>query len=263
MSFELAVWYEPKPITREHAENIFLALRHGDPDQHGEQDNAGTTPAGEPYSAWAASAGELHDAWATPTGEPHGAETTPVGGLHDAGPRPGARDDDTEPYPGLAAFADRLPGAEWLSPDHILVSMDPERADDVSSEVFALATECGLVCYDPQRGLVHNLSPRGVYPTMEMRTGDGMIVVSPDLQLISDALATMSPQNPFTALVVFGEHFVQSSPEISGYELEYKDSVRNRMFRTHVPDLKAVQEAFTEYATGERAFLERHDWKLV
>jgi len=161
------------------------------------------------------------------------------------------------------AFADRLPGAEWLSPDHLLVGVDLERADEVSAEVFTLATECGLVCYDPQRHLVHNLSPRGVYPTMEMRTGDGMIVVSPDLQLISDALATMSPQNPFTALVVFGEHFVQSSPEISGYELEYKDSVRNRMFRTHVPDLKAVQEAFTEYATGERAFLERHDWKLV
>ncbi|MER5647379.1 hypothetical protein [Streptosporangium sp. NPDC002524] len=163
----------------------------------------------------------------------------------------------------MTAFADRLPGAGWLSPDHLLVRVDLERADEVSAEVFALAAECGLVCYDPQRGLVHNLSPRGVYPTMEMRTGDGMIVVGPDLRLISDTLATMSPQNPFTALVVFGEHFVQSSPETSGYELEYKDSVRNRMFRTHVPDLGAVQDAFTEYATGERAFLERHDWRLV
>ncbi|GAA4193557.1 hypothetical protein GCM10022252_36680 [Streptosporangium oxazolinicum] len=228
MSFELAVWYEPKPITREHAENVFQALRHGD----------------------------REDAWAAPPGEPEA--TLP----HDADPRPGGRE-DVETHPGVTAFADRLPGAEWLSPDHVLVGVDLERADEVSAEVFALATECGLVCYDPQRGLVHNLSPRGVYPTMEMRTGDGMIVVGPDLQLISDALATMSPQNPFTALVVFGEHFVQSSPESSGYELEYKDSVRNRMFRTHVPDLGAVQDAFTEYATGERAFLERHDWRLV
>ncbi|WP_329090861.1 hypothetical protein [Streptosporangium sp. NBC_01469] len=224
MSFELAVWYEPKPITREHAENIFRSLRHGD------RENAGTP-----------SPGELR---------------------HGTGPGPDERE-DAEAYPGVAAFADRLPGAEWLSPAHVLVGVEPERADEVSAEVFALAAECGLVCYDPQRGLVHNLSPRGVYPTMEMRTGDGMIVVGPDLQLISDALATMSPQNPFTALVVFGEHFVQSSPEISGYELEYKDSVRDRMFRTHVPDLGAVQDAFTEYATGERAFLERHDWRLV
>ncbi|MER6830451.1 hypothetical protein ABT352_30990 [Streptosporangium sp. NPDC000563] len=243
MSFELAVWYEPKPITRERAENVFLGLRNTEP-----RPAAGAAP---------------YNAGATPTGEAHDAETAPAGEPQDAGPRPEEGEDAAEAHPGLAAFADRLPGAEWLSPDHVLVSMDPERADEVSSEIFALATECGLVCYDPQRGLVHNLSPRGVYPTMEMRTGDGMIVVSPDLQLISDALATMSPQNPFTALVVFGEHFVQSSPEISGYELEYKDSVRNRMFRTHVPDLKAVQEAFTEYATGERAFLERHDWKLV
>ncbi|MEU8201571.1 hypothetical protein [Streptosporangium sp. NPDC049046] len=245
MSFELAVWYEPKPITRERAENVFLSLR--DPRNTEPRPDAGAAPIGE-----------SHDA-----GTPHDAETAPAGEPQDAGPRPEEGEDAAEAHPGLVAFADRLPGAEWLSPDHILVSMDPEHADEVSSEVFALATECGLVCYDPQRGLVHNLSPRGVYPTMEMRTGDGMIVVSPDLQFISDALATMSPQNPFTALVVFGEHFVQSSPEISGYELEYKDSVRNRMFRTHVPDLKAVQEAFTEYATGERAFLERHDWKLV
>ncbi|MGS2646461.1 hypothetical protein [Streptosporangium sp. LJ11] len=228
MSFELAVWYEPKPITREHAEKVFRSLHRG------ASEDPGTPPPGEPETTL-----------------PHGED-----------PRPEERE-DAEAHPGVTAFADRLPGAEWLSPDHVLVSVDPERADEVSAEVFALAAECGLVCYDPQRGLVHNLSPRGVYPSMEMRTGDGMIVVGPDLRLISDALATMSPQNPFTALVVFGEHFVQSSPEISGYELEYKDSVRNRMFRTHVPDLGAVQEAFTEYATGGRAFLERHDWKLV
>jgi hypothetical protein len=223
VSFELAVWYEPKPITREHAENVFQALRHGTPKDRG---------------------------------------TPPSDLSEERDPRPEERE-ASEAYPGVAAFADRLPGAEWLSPGHVLVTVDLERADEVSAEVFALAAECGLVCYDPQRGLVHNLSPRGVYPTMEMRTGDGMIVVGPDLRLISDTLTTMSPQNPFTALVVFGEHFVQSSPEISGYELEYKDSVRDRMFRTHVSDLKAVQDAFTEYATGERAFLERHDWRLV
>ncbi|MEU0483621.1 hypothetical protein ABZ260_31085 [Streptosporangium sp. NPDC006013] len=219
MSFELAVWHEPKPITREHAENVFHTFRHGKPH--------GASPRPE-------------------SGAPHSGEQEPA-----------------ETHPGVAAFVERLPEAEPLSAAFALVTVDLERADEVASEVFALAAECGLVCYDPQRGLVHNLSPRGVYPTMEMRTGDGMIVVGPDLQLISDALATMSPQNPFTALVVFGEHFVQSSPEISGYELEYKDSVRDRMFRTHVPDLEAVQTAFTEYATGERAFLERHDWRLV
>ena len=202
MSFELAVWHEPKPITKEHAENVFQALRRGEPE--------------------AAAA-----------------------------------------HPGVAVFAERLSEAEQLSPAHAVVTVDLERADEVSGEAFALAVECELVCYDPQRGLVHNLGPLGVYPAMEMRTGDGMIVVDPDLRLVSDALATMSPQNPFMALVVFGEHFIQTSPEISGYELEYRDSVKDLMFRTHVPRLEAVQNAFAEYATGDRSFLDRHEWRRV
>ncbi|MET8332136.1 hypothetical protein ABZV14_15170 [Streptosporangium canum] len=171
--------------------------------------------------------------------------------------------DAAAPHPGVAAFAARLAEAERVSPACAVVSVDPDRADEVSGEAFALARECGLVCYDPQRGLVHNLAPLGVYSGMQMHTGDGMIVVDPDLRLVTDALATMAPQNPFTALVVFGEHFIQTSPEITGYELEYKDSVQDLMFRTHVSDLETVQDAFTEYATGGRAFLDGHDWRRV
>ncbi|GAA3121161.1 hypothetical protein [Streptosporangium carneum] len=202
MSFELAVWHEPEPITREHAENVFRALRRGEPGAAG-------------------------------------------------------------PHPGVAEFASLLPEAEQLSPAHALVTVDLERSDEVAGEAFTLARRCGLVCYDPQRRLVHNLTPLGAYSGMQLRTGDGMIVVDPDLRLVGDVLTTMSPQNPFTALVVFGEHFVQTSPEISGYELEYKDSLRDVMVRTHVPDLEAVQDAFSEYATDDRAFLERHEWRRV
>ncbi|WP_326820390.1 hypothetical protein [Streptosporangium sp. NBC_01756] len=201
MSVELAVWHEPEPISREQAENVFQALRRGEP-----------------------AAG---------------------------------------PHPGVAAFAERLSGVAQAFPAYALVVVEPERADEVSGEVFAAARECGLVCYDPQRELVHNLAPLGVYSGMQMHTGDGMIVVDPDLRLVADAPATLSPQNPFTALVVFGEHFIQASPEITGYELEYKDSVRDLMFRTHVSDLGAIQQAFAEYATGDRSFLERHDWVRV
>ncbi|MEV7005897.1 hypothetical protein [Streptosporangium sp. NPDC051022] len=201
-NFELAVWYEPEPISRERAESVFRALR-----------------AGEAGAA--------------------------------------------VPCPGVAEFAALLPEAEPVSPAHALVTVDLERSDEVSGEAFALARRCGLVCYDPQRRLVHNLAPLGAYPGMQLRTGDGMIVVDPDLRLVTDAVATMSPQNPFTALVVFGEHFVQTSPEISGYELEYKDSVRDLMLRCHVPGIEAVQEAFGEYATGHRTFLERHEWRQV
>ncbi|WP_248963224.1 hypothetical protein [Sphaerisporangium perillae] len=166
-------------------------------------------------------------------------------------------------HPAVAEFAERLPEAEAVSPAHAVVTVDLDSSDEVSRAAFALARECGLVCYDPQRGLVHNLAPTGAYPEMQLHTGDGMIIVDPDLGLVSDALATLSPQNPFAALVVFGRHFVQASPEQSGYELEYKDSVENVLLRTHAASLAEVQDAFAEYATGERAFLDRHEWQRV
>ncbi|MFI7533006.1 hypothetical protein [Streptosporangium sp. NPDC049376] len=204
MSFELAVWHEPEPITAERAAEVLRALREGD--------------------------------------------TRAV-----------------RPHPGVTEFTAAFPEAVSFgdSPAYALLTVDFERSDEIAGEAFALARECGLVCYDPQRGLVHNLAPLGAYPGMQLRTGDGMIVVDPDLRLVGDAVATMSPQNPFTALVVFGEHFVQSSPEITGYELEYKDSARDVMVRTHVPEIGAVREAFVEYAEGGRSFLERHDWRRV
>ncbi|KAB2350749.1 hypothetical protein [Actinomadura rudentiformis] len=171
------------------------------------------------------------------------------------------------PHPAVAAFAKefggRFPDVE-MSAEHerfARVRMDPERADEVSAQVYALARALGLTCYDPYRRLVHNLGPTGAYEGMQLHTGDGVQVVDPDLGLVRDVLERLSDQNPFAALVVFGEHFVQAAPEPGGYELEYKDSRQNKLHRTHVTDLAVVQRAFDEYARGDRAFLDRHAWE--
>ncbi|WP_285708279.1 hypothetical protein [Microtetraspora sp. NBRC 16547] len=149
------------------------------------------------------------------------------------------------------AFAELFPGER-------IDDIAPERIDEISNAVFALAREHGLVCYDPQRDLVHNLEPRGVHPQMQMHTGDGMAVTDPDLRLISDVLDTLSAQNPFVALVCFGQHFMQVAP---GYELEFKEGGEIRGIVTS--DLAEVRRAMLEYATGDRAFLQRHEWKPV
>ncbi|GGL08179.1 hypothetical protein Sme01_67930 [Sphaerisporangium melleum] len=167
------------------------------------------------------------------------------------------------PHPGVAAFAARLPEAEALSPAHALVTVDLDSSDEVARTAFALARECGLVCYDPQRDLVHNLAPTGAYREMQLHTGDGMIIEDPDLGLVVDVLDTLSPGNSFAALVVFGRHFVQVSPEPGGYELEYKDSAENLLLRSHAAGIEDVREAFAEYAAGDRSFLARHDWQRV
>ncbi|WP_336208427.1 hypothetical protein [Nonomuraea sp. LPB2021202275-12-8] len=161
----------------------------------------------------------------------------------------------TEPVTGeLPGIAKELPGVVTAFRDHVLVTMDLDSMDEMSGQVFAVARAHGMACYDPQRDLVHNVAPLGVYEGMQLHTGDGMMVHDPDLGLVHDVLATLSPQNPFVALVNFGRHFIQVSP---GYELEYKE---DELVRADVPELDEVQRAFQEYATGERGFLGRHEW---
>lgn len=162
--------------------------------------------------------------------------------------------------------AKELPGLVTVFPGHVLVSMDLEAMDEISGQVFAVARAHGMVCYDPQRDLVHNVGPLGIYQGMQLHTGDGMIVHDPDLGLVHDVLGTLSAQNPFAALVAFGRHFLQVSPldgahlggdDSEGYEVEYKEGT---MVRAVLTDLADVRRAFHEYATGDRAFLSRHAW---
>lgn len=156
--------------------------------------------------------------------------------------------------PGLLALAKEFPEHTTTYPEAVLVAMEPEEMDEISNRVFTETRAAELVCYDPQRDLVHNLSPLGAYPELQLHTGDGMIVVNPDLGLVHDVLGTLSTGNPFVALVVFGSHFLQVSP---GYELEYKEGA---VRRAQVEELAEVQRAFVEYASGERAFLDRFTW---
>lgn len=175
---------------------------------------------------------------------------------------------DAAAHPQVAAFAAALaalfPDVDIATrPGHAVVTMEPDVADAVSIEAFALARKHGLVCYDPVRDLVHNLGPVGVYPDMQLRTGDGLIIVDPDLGLVHDALATLSPQNPFLTLVNFGRHFLQVSPIAEGFELEYKDSVAGRMLRTTVADLAELRRCFAQYAAGDHTFRARYVWEVV
>ncbi|MGV9307858.1 hypothetical protein ACWENQ_27690 [Nonomuraea sp. NPDC004354] len=220
MSMELMVWRADGPVTRERAAAFYRAVR-------------GAAPATAQTAAES-------------TGSAGPAEST-----GDAGPVAVTGHAESAE---VAAFAKELPGHATALAGHALVTMAPEEVDDVSNAAFSLARQYGLVCYDPQRDLVHNLGPLGVDPETQLHTGDGMMVVNPDLGLVRDVLATLSPQNPFAVLVTFGRHFIQVSP---GYELEYKEGT---LRTTLVTRLEEVQRAFDEYARGERGFLDRFAW---
>ncbi len=163
-----------------------------------------------------------------------------------------------EPTTDVPEVAKELPGVVTAYPGHVLVTMTPDTMDEMSGQVFGVARAHGLVCYDPQRDLVHNVAPLGVYEGMQLHTGDGMVVHDPDLGLVRDVLGTMAPQNPFVALVNFGRHFIQVSPEKGGFEVEYKEGT---LRRAEVGELEEIRRAFHEYAIGERGFLERLRWE--
>jgi hypothetical protein len=140
-----------------------------------------------------------------------------------------------------------------------LIRVEADRMDEVSNAVFAFARDEGLVCYDPQRDLVHNREPLGAYSGIQLHTGDGMVVTDPDLGLVHDVLGTMSGQNPFVALVVYGRHFMQVSPgSAGGYELEFKEG--GVIQATRLDDLTEVRACFLAYAMGDRSFLGEHQW---
>lgn len=174
--------------------------------------------------------------------------------------------------PEVAAFWDELCGlvekgvidGSEHAPDHVIVRAPLEYMDQISEVVYGLARANRLVCYDPQRHLVSNLTPLGVYPDLLLHTGDGLMLEQPDLGLVDDVLGRLSTENPFVALVVPGRHFLQTSEESEGeYTLEYRDSVQRRMAAATTPDLAELRHAFQSYALGDSSFLNRFHWEPV
>ncbi|GAB1820529.1 hypothetical protein [Herbidospora sp. RD11066] len=186
MTFELALWYEPEPISREDARDLYPK-----------------------------------------------AQIPPDTSRQLAAALPGATVD----------------GAFVIAPDDL--------TDEVGNAAFAFAREHNLVCYDPQRHLIHNREPLGAYRDVQLHTGDGMVVHDPDLNLVNDVLETLSPENPFMALVVYGHHFVQVSP---GYEVDFKEQGVIRS--TTTTDKAEVRKIVLLYLVGDRSFLDAHEWTV-
>lgn len=152
------------------------------------------------------------------------------------------------------ALAAALPSA---TVDGALVSAPDEAIDEVGNAAFAFAREHGLVCYDARRHLIHNREPLGAYREAQLHTGDGVVAHDPDLNLVNDVLETLSAENPFMALVVYGAHFIQVSP---GYEVDFKEGGVIRS--TATPDREQVRRMVLLYLVGDRSFLDAHEWTV-
>ncbi|WP_062438516.1 hypothetical protein [Herbidospora daliensis] len=186
MTFELALWYEPEPISKEEARDRYRKVRI--------------------------------------------------------------------PEDVSRSLAAALPGG---TVDGALVSGPDEAVDEVGNAAFEFAREHGLVCYDARRHLIHNREPLGAYREVQLHTGDGVNALDPDLNLVNDVLETLSAENPFMALVVYGHHFIQVSP---GYEVDFKEEGVIRS--TSTTDKEQVRRMVLLYLVGDRSFLDAHEWTV-
>ncbi len=124
MSFDLSVWYSPRPLTAAEADELCSTF-HGNASGNGNGNGNGNRQA-TPDERLTRFVDEL---------------TSRFPQIDDVA------DDEIEECPWNCAFD--------LSPTHVRIPIMWSRAEEVTSFVLALAGRHGLVCYDPQSRKVH------------------------------------------------------------------------------------------------------------
>lgn len=159
----------------------------------------------------------------------------------------------------------------WIGPDHIIMTIQYSRAGEVESAAGHLATEHGLVYYDPQRYSVRNPPALLSRPGPMLTMCDGSALHEPAASALSEALRTLSARNWFAILEVADQVYVQVGlgPKAGignaegAYSLEHRDGSPERHRRHVTTDLDVVIGAFQALAAGEEGWTGRLSWEPV
>lgn len=153
-------------------------------------------------------------------------------------------------------------GSPWThdferSDAHVLLCMKWSWADKIWPAVARLASEHGLVCYNPQGNFALYPPKLQDLPHLRLQMENWTIIDDPTDVQIEAALQTLDDANSFAVLERQTSRFIQTRCQPGqGFSLEYKDDSTSHYYCGDANlDLAPVVEAFQSYASAT------FDWK--
>jgi hypothetical protein len=173
-------------------------------------------------------------------------------------------------YPRLEDLTDPA-GSPWsmspdATPERVILSMGFSRAPEVSPDILRLASQHGLVCYDPQARQVHHPAQATPDGALRLESSDGSRAFGPSTGEIDRQVRRLTRANWYAWLEREEGTYVQAglgsragAPE-GKYSLEYREGSPERHFRAIVGNLDEIAAAFTGFASGEDDWKSARDW---
>jgi hypothetical protein len=230
MSFELAVWYEPVPISVATADEKYGRLC----EQDGEEGAVPRPEVAAFYRDLVDRYPEL-DSLTAEEAEEHSPWTAELG----------------------------------VAESSVLMSVIWRYSQQVLDFVRELAAQHGLVCFDPQENLVHHPPALRTEPRLMLSLWDGSQFEDPDPARTERALRKLSRDRYFVILERAGGHYVQvgygqdAGTRPGWYALERRDGSADRHYRCVVTDITEIVKAFNAFAAGEVGWERRFGWQKV
>ena len=138
--------------------------------------------------------------------------------------------------------------------DWVVMAMQWGRAAEVAPRVIELAARSGLVCFDPQAGVVHVPPGLRSADALELQSCVGLPVSDPDLESVERAVRRLSAENWFVILEAPSGRYVQvgtgarAGAAAGGYAVEVRDGSPERHYRCVLHDREQVVAVFVDFS---------------
>jgi hypothetical protein len=143
------------------------------------------------------------------------------------------------------------------------------RADEVGAAVTSMASDHGLVCYEPG---YHILNPNaaGYVPGFTL-TSPALLpaVLDPDARRVEWIARQLGDENHFAVLERADGWYVQVGygervgVPAGTYVLEYREGSADRHFRTETRDVAEATRFLQEFLAGKERWKHRHAWRTL
>ncbi|MFI7236126.1 hypothetical protein [Streptomyces cyaneofuscatus] len=162
----------------------------------------------------------------------------------------------------VAEFPEAEPATDESSPwsagldvgdGYVLMAMQWGRAAEVAPRVVDLAGQSGLICFDPQAGVVHAPPALQSADALELQSCVGLPVRDPDLESVERAVRRLSADNWFVILEAPSGRYIQvgtgarAGAAAGAYAVEFRDGSPERHYRCVLHDREQVVSVFVHF----------------